>query len=128
MKREDIIPALEQMADMYAERLRPLILQGLVNSAIWGDINLPVSNAVREEVLKKAQDSAEFNTYGDKSIEDLAEKEWPSVMFGLQSIVLPNGKNWIENWDEQSAHQGFLAGARFGAESALVKLKDICKS
>ena len=36
------------------ERMRPLISQALVNSAIWGETNLPVSNSVRNEVLMKA--------------------------------------------------------------------------
>lgn len=88
MKREDILPAIEQMVDMYIERMRPLISQALVNSAIWGETNLPVSNSVRNEVLMKAEKSAEFRTAGDNSIIDIAEKEWPSVMFSLQSITL----------------------------------------
>lgn len=128
MKREDILPAIEQMVDMYIERMRPLISQALVNSAIWGETNLPVSNSVRNEVLMKAEKSAEFRTAGDNSIIDIAEKEWPSVMFILQDITLANGKKWIENWDEKSAREGFLAGARLASELALVRLKDICKS
>lgn len=48
-------------------------------------------------------------------------------MLSLQQIVLPDGKRWIENFDEQSAYQGFIAGAEFIKRKIYEQLMEILK-
>lgn len=122
------MPAMEDLAQQYSEKIKPYILQGITNGAIWGSMNMPVSNIVRKDILDQALQSPEFKAFGDDSIFHLAQKQWPTEMFSLQSIMMPSGNPWIENWDEKSAHEGFLAGVRFACEQAVNRITAICKA
>ena len=127
MKYKDILPAIEDMAGMYVERLRPIIEQAISNGAIWGSLNMPVADEIKKEVLKQALESPQFKRWGDDSIRELAEKDWPSTMLFLQNLRTPRDEPRIENWDEKSAYEGFIAGALFACSEAVKRLEEICK-
>lgn len=95
---------------------------------IWGSMNMPVSNIVRKDILDQALQSPEFNAFGDNSILHLAQQQWSTEMFSLQSIMTPSGNPCIENWDEKSAHEGFIAGVIFACEQAVKRITAICKA
>lgn len=126
MKSNEVLSAVKDMADSYVERLRPLIEQAVANGAIWGSLNMPVSDDVRRDVLRRAFEAPEFKMWGDDFIRGLAEQRWPYEMLSLQKITLANGKPWIENWDEKSAYEGFMAGATFACGMALTRIEQIC--
>ena len=127
MKYKDILPAIEDRAGMCGERLRPIIEQAISNGAIWGSLNMPVADEIKKEVLKQALESPQFKQWGDDSIRELAEKDWPSTMLSLQNLRTPRNEPYIENWDEKSAHEGFIAGALFACSEAVKRLEEICK-
>lgn len=88
---------------------------------------MPVADEVRKEVLKQALESPQFKQWGDGSIRELAEQDWPSTMLFLQNLKIGNMNPYIENWDEKSAHEGFIAGALFACSEAVKRLEEICK-
>ena len=130
MKHEDIRLSLEKMTDDYIARLRPLIQQMVTNGAMFGSVHLPVGNEVRQDLLRKIEKWPVFTDelYRKElpfTVE--VEKEWASSMLTLQNITLPNGKKWIENFDEKSAYEGFKFGVEFTREYIIAKLKEILK-
>lgn len=129
MNRADIDKELERLAAEYAEKLQPIIAQSVVHGAIFGSVHFPVANKVREDLKRQIDKFPEFapSSYGNPSSEYsiMIEAEWSQVMLSLQSIVLPNGKRWIENFDEQSAYQGFVAGAGFVKRKIYERLSEV---
>ena len=116
MNSAEISNELEKLASEYTEKLGPIIAQAVVHGAIFGSVHFPVANKVREDMKRQIDEFPEYaSSHGNPSSEyaTMIEREWSVVMLSLQSIVLPGGKRWIENFDEQSAYQGFIAGAEF---------------
>lgn len=116
MNSAEINKELDRLAAEYTEKLGPIIAQAVVHGAIFGSVHFPVANKVREDLKRQIDGFPEYaSSHGNSSSEyaTMVEREWSSVMLSLQSIVLPGGKRWIENFDEQSAYQGFIAGAEF---------------
>lgn len=116
MNSAEINKELDRLASEYAEKLGPIIAQAVVHGAIFGSVHFPVANKVREDLKRRIDEFPEYaSSLGNPSSEyaTIIEKEWASTMLSLQSIVLPGGKRWIENFDEQSAYHGFIAGAEF---------------
>lgn len=131
MNHADIDKELERLAAEYAEKLQPIIAQSVVHGAIFGSVHFPVANKVREDLKRQIDKFPEFasSSYGNPSSEYsiMIEAEWSHVMLSLQSIVLPGGKRWIENFDEQSAYQGFVAGAEFVKRKIYERLSEVLK-
>lgn len=130
MNHADIDKELERLAAEYAEKLQPIIAQSVVHGAIFGSVHFPVANKVREDLKRQIDKFPEFaSSYGNPSSEysTMIETEWSHVMLSLQSIVLPGGKRWIENFDEQSAYQGFVAGAEFVKRKIYERLSEVLK-
>ena len=131
MNHADIDKELERLAAEYGEKLQPIIAQSVVHGAIFGSVHFPVANKVREDLKRQIDKFPEFasSSYGNPSSEysTMIEAEWSHVMLSLQSIVLPGGKRWIENFDEQSAYQGFVAGAEFVKRKIYERLSEVLK-
>lgn len=128
MNSAEINNELERLSAEYTEKLSPIITQAVVHGAIFGSVHFPVANKVREDLKRKIDEFPEYATSHSNPSSEYAtiiEKEWASTMLSLQSIVLPGGKRWIENFDEQSAYQGFIAGAEFIKRKIYERLKKI---
>lgn len=116
MNSEEISKELDRLASEYTDKLGPIIAQSVVHGAIFGSVHFPVANKVREDLKRQIDEFPEYaSSYGNPSSEyaTMIEREWPIVMLSLQQIIRPNGKRCIENFDEQSAYHGFIAGAEF---------------
>lgn len=128
MNSAEISNELEKLASEYTEKLGPIIAQAVVHGAIFGSVHFPVANKVREDLKRQIDEFPEYASLrGNPSSEyaTIIEKEWASTMLSLQSIVLPGGKRWIENFDEQSAYQGFIAGAEFIKRKIYERLMEV---
>lgn len=116
MNSEEISKELDRLAAEYTEKLGPIISQAVAHGAIFGSVHFPVANKVREDLKRQIDEFPEYaSSHGNPSSEyaTMIEKEWASTMLSLQRIIRPDGKRWIENFDEQSAYHGFIAGAGF---------------
>lgn len=116
MNSEEISKELDRLASEYTDKLGPIIAQTVVHGAIFGSVHFPVANKVREDLKRQIDEFPEYaSSHGNPSSEyaTMIEKEWASTMLSLQRIIRPDGKRWIENFDEQSAYHGFIAGAGF---------------
>lgn len=129
MNREDIRKELQEMTDDHMVLVRPLIEQAITKGAIFGSEHFPVANQVRKALKVEIDKFPEFSNdcYGDTQLKHMIEKAWPDEMLTLQSIVLGNGKKWIENFDEKSAHEGFIAGVYFIRRQIHARLVELLK-
>ena len=128
MNRADIDKELERLAAEYTEKLGPIIAQSVVHGAIFGSMHFPVADKVRDDLKRQIDEFPEYaSSFSNPGSEyaSMIEDEWSRVMLSLQSIVLPGGKRWIENFDEQSAYQGFVAGADFVKRKIYERLMEI---
>lgn len=110
MKHELITEALKSIADDYKDVIMALVEQAVTQGAIFGEVHMDVGNAVRRDLLEKVLDSPEFkgSRLERNGLQDLAEKQWPEAMAGLQSIILPNGNKYLPNFDAKSAKEAFF--------------------
>lgn len=130
MNSEEISKELDRLASEYTDKLGPIIAQAVVHGAIFGSMHFPVANKVREDLKRQIDEFPEYaSSHGNPSSEyaTMVEREWALVMLSLQQIVLPSGKRWIENFDEQSAYQGFIAGAEFIKRKIYERLMEVLK-
>lgn len=127
MKHELIPEAIKNIADDYRQVIMSLVEQAVAQGAIFGEVHMDVGNAVRRDLLAKVLDSPEFR--GDRmqrgGLNDLAEKEWPDTMVGLQSIILANGNKWLPNFDAKSAKEAFFAGVFWYRKIVIERLNEI---
>ena len=116
MNSAEISKELERLASEYTEKLGPIIAQAVAHGAIFCSVHFPVANKVREDLKRQIDEFPEYaSSHGNPSsgYATMIEKEWASTMLSLQRIIRPDGKRYIENFDEQSAYHGFIAGAEF---------------
>lgn len=116
MNSAEISKELERLASEYTEKLGPIIAQAVAHGAIFGSVYFPVANKVREDLKRQIDEFPEYaSSHGNPSsgYATMIDKEWASTMLSLQQIIRPDGKRYIENFDEQSAYHGFIAGAEF---------------
>ena len=116
MNSAEISKELERLASEYTEKLGPIIAQDVAHGAIFGSVYFPVANKVREDLKRQIDEFPEYaSSHGNPSsgYATMIDKEWASTMLSLQQIIRPDGKRYIENFDEQSAYHGFIAGAEF---------------
>jgi hypothetical protein len=127
MKHELITEALKNIADDYKDVIMALVEQAVTQGAIFGEVHMDVGNAVRRDLLEKVLDSPEFkgSRLERNGLRDLAEKQWPEEMAGLQSITLANGNKWLPNFDAKSAKEAFFAGIYWYREIVIDRLNDL---
>lgn len=116
MNSAEINKELDRLTAEYTEKLGPIIAQAVAHGAIFGSVHFPVANKVREDLKRQIDEFPEYaSSHGNPSsgYATMIEKEWASTMLSLQRIIRPDGKRYIENFDEQSAYHGFIAGAEF---------------
>lgn len=116
MNSAEINKELDRLAAEYTEKLGPIISQAVNHGAIFGSLHFQVANKVREDLKRQIDEFPEYaSSHGSPSsgYATMIEKEWASTMLSLQRIIRPDGKRYIENFDEPSAYHGFIAGAEF---------------
>lgn len=128
MNSAEISKELERLAAEYTEKLGPIIAQAVVHGAIFGSMHFPVANKVREDLkrqIDKFPEYASSHVNPSSGYATMIEKEWASTMLSLQRIIRPDGKRLIENFDEQSAYHGFIAGAEFIKRKIYERLMEV---